>query len=141
MIMSTDTSTVAETDAAREPAPVGVLASLRRLMETSLAILHNRLELAAVEFQEEKSRLAAIFLWAAILVFFGIMSVVALMVMTIFLFWENRLAVAIGFSILFVVGAVAAYLALHGKLKKPPIPFAETIDQLRKDRQWLSGKD
>ena len=133
MMMSTDTDT--ETDRA----PGGILGSLRRLLETSLAIVHTRLELVAVEFQEEKSRLAAIFIWAAILVFFGIMSVVALMVMTIFLFWENRLAVAIGFSVFFVAGATAAYFALRTKLKKPPIPFAETIDQLRKDRQWLAG--
>ena len=43
----------------------GVFASLRRVCDTALATVYNRVELVAVEMQEEKERLIRIFIVAA----------------------------------------------------------------------------
>jgi uncharacterized membrane protein YqjE len=118
----------------------GLLGSARRFCETLLAIVHNRLELAAIELQEEKSRIVATLIWAALLIFFAFMTFVAVMITAILLFWDNRVAVAGGFAAFFLIGALVAFFCMKNKLKNPPVPFAETIAQLKKDRDWLGAR-
>jgi uncharacterized membrane protein YqjE len=118
----------------------GLLGSARRFLETLLAIGHNRLELAAIELQEEKERVVATLIWAALLIFFGFMTFVAIMLTAVLLFWENRVAVAGGFTAFFLIGALIAFSCMKRKLKNPPVPFAETIAQLKKDRDWLAAR-
>jgi uncharacterized membrane protein YqjE len=116
----------------------GIFGSIRRLGGTAVAVLQNRLELMAIELKEEKGRAMSMAIWGASLIFLGFMTIVALMFTLTFLFWEQRIAVMGGFCGLFLVGALTAFFMLKSKLKTPP--FAETIAQLRKDRDWLQGK-
>ncbi|MDB6055378.1 MAG: hypothetical protein JWN25_2901 [Verrucomicrobiales bacterium] len=118
----------------------GVVGSVRRMTDTVLAVIHNRLELASLELKEEKGRVIGLLIWAVAAIFFGLMSVVALMLLLLFVFWDNKVAVAIGLSGFFLVATLAAFFALKSKLKNPPIPFAETINQLKKDRAWLKSQ-
>ncbi len=115
----------------------GILGSLRRFGETVVAIVHNRLELAALELQEEKSRAISMLIWAAVLIFFGFMMMVALTLTVIFVFWEHRTLVAGVFAGFYLLAALVAFLAMRKNLKNPPIPFAETISQFKKDREWF----
>ena len=72
----------------------GVLGSLRRLLDTGLSIGQNRLELLAVELQEEKLRLVQIFILVSAVVAFALMSLTMLSLTLVVLFWESsRLAV------------------------------------------------
>ncbi|MDQ6630220.1 MAG: phage holin family protein [Verrucomicrobiota bacterium] len=117
----------------------GMFGSLRRLLETSVAIVQNRVELVAVELREEKSRAIGIIIWAAVLIFTSFMALVAIMLTLVFLFREQAVYILGGFSLLYLIGAVTAFLMLKAKTKTPP--FSETIVQLKKDRAWLrSGK-
>ncbi|MBA4150227.1 MAG: phage holin family protein [Verrucomicrobia bacterium] len=116
----------------------GLFGSVRRLGENALAILQNRLELMAIEFKEEKSRVASLGIWAAALMFLGFMAVVALMLTLTFIFWEQRVAVMGGFCAFFFVGAIGSFFILRTKIKAPP--FSETMAQLKKDREWLGRK-
>ena len=61
-----------------------------------ISIVKNRAELAALEMKEEKSRLISAGVWGAIFVFSSFMAVIAIMCTILFLFWEQRLYVAIG---------------------------------------------
>ena len=56
-----------------ESAP-GIFSSLRRLAVGLLATAQNRLELFALELQEEKCRLIELVIWVSALVALGLMS-------------------------------------------------------------------
>jgi uncharacterized membrane protein YqjE len=117
---------------------VGIFGTVRRLGSTAVAILQNRLELLALELKEEKGRVTSLIAWGAALVFLVFLGFVALMFTLSFIFWEQRVAVMGGFCGFFFVGAIGTFLILKGKLKTPP--FAETITQLKKDREWLQRR-
>ena len=115
-----------------------ILGTVRRLGETALSVVQNRLELLAVELREEKTRLVSMAVWAGAMVLLGFLSLVAVMFTLTLVFWEQRIAVMGGFCGFFVIATLVAFFMLRSKFKAPP--FAETISQLKKDREWLSRK-
>lgn len=116
----------------------GILPALRRFGSTAVAILQNRLELITIELKEEKTRAVSLVIWGASLAFLGFLGLVALMFTLAFIFWEQRVAVMGGFCAFFFVAAMGSFFMLKKNLKTPP--FAETIAQLKKDREWLQRK-
>lgn len=118
----------------------GLFGSLRRVWDTSASIIKNRAELAALELKEEKSRLVSTAIWGGVFVFSSFMAVITIACTLLFLFWEQRLFVAIGLLVFCVIGALAAFLLVKGKIKAPK-PFADTIAQLKKDRAWLQRQN
>src|SRR2546423_45002 len=118
--------------------PPGVLPLLSKLARTGLGVLQNRGELLLIELQQEKARLIELLIWGAGLLFLAFMGVMLLTATIIFLFPEGlRLWVAAGFAVLYLAGAVAAFFTIKSLLKNPP--FAETIEQVRKDGEWLDS--
>jgi uncharacterized membrane protein YqjE len=112
--------------------------SLRRLADTGWAAIQNRVELFAVEFREEESYAAEILCWGVAAVLFIVLTMVVLTATIVLLFDpESRVYVAGGFCFLYFLGALTAILGLKSRLKNRPEPFSETIDQMKKDRQWL----
>lgn len=120
----------------------GLFGSLAGMFDTLLATVQNRLELFAVELQEEKCRLIEALVWAAAVIFLAIMAVTMLTLTVVFwagiilgeeaLFWTLG-----GFTLLYVTVAYGAFRALKQRLCKRPLPFAETIAELKKDRECL----
>lgn len=116
----------------------GLLTLVGRLGRTGLGALQNRFELLVVEWQQERARLAGLLVWVVSLLFLGIMGVMLLTATVIFLFAEElRVYVAAGFTVLYLVGAAGAWLALRSRLKREP--FTDSLDQLKKDRLWLES--
>jgi len=114
----------------------GVVPLLRKIAGTGLGALKNRTELLLVELQEEKERLIAAFVWSAALLFFAFMGLLLLTATIIFLFPEAyRLWAAVGFTVLYLGGAGASIFIIKSLLKH--VPFAESIEQVRKDGEWL----
>jgi uncharacterized membrane protein YqjE len=118
--------------------PPGPLRLIRKLSATGLGALQNRAELLAVEWQEERSRLAELLVWTVGLLFLGIMGAILLTAILIFLFpAELRLYAAAGFALLYLAGAAVAWFNLRSLLRQEP--FSETIGQVKKDRLWLDS--
>ncbi len=117
--------------------PAGLLGSLHKLADTGLALLHNRAQLFALEVQEQKSHVIEVLLLVAVLLFFAMICVLLLTSTIIFLFEPSvRIYVAGGFSFLYLVGTLWAFWRLKVRLQCP-VPFSETINEVRKDREWL----
>src|SRR6185503_4829878 len=96
----------------------GLFHSLRKLLDTGLAAIHNRAELFAVELQEEKTHVIEILLWVSALLFLTMMTVIVLTATVILLFPEEvRVYVAGGFCLLYLGGAVWTFLGLKARLK------------------------
>jgi uncharacterized membrane protein YqjE len=112
--------------------------ALSRIFGTTVSILKNRTELAALEVKEEKSRLISAGVWGAVFIFSSLLALIAIMCTALFLFWEQRLSVAIGVLAFCLIGTLIAFLVVKRRLKAPK-PFAETIAQFKKDRSWLQG--
>ena len=118
--------------------PPGITTLVGRLARTGFGALENRLELFAVELQEERIRLTELAIWGMALLFTANLGVLLLTGTIIFLFREDlRLYVAGAFAVLYLVGAVGAWFGLKSLLKSEP--FTESIGQVKKDREWLDS--
>lgn len=115
----------------------GVWDSLKRVLDTLLAIGQNRVELFAVEMQEEKHRLAEAILCATAVAGLGLMTLSLVTFTIVVLFWENgRLPALVTLSFLYLAGTGFAWRALRARLDRGGA-FAETIAELKKDRACL----
>ena len=115
----------------------GVWTSLKRILDTLLATAQNRVELFAVELQEEKCRLVEAILCAAAVAAFGMMTLSLVTFTVVILFWENgRLAALGGLCVLYLVGTALAWRALQARLKARSA-FAGALDEFKKDRACL----
>jgi uncharacterized membrane protein YqjE len=123
------------------PSPRGVLGSLRGIGTTLLAVLHNRLELFALELQEERLRFLDMLLFAAGVVVLGFLTIAAAAAGILILVWN-----AFGVAGLFVasgVGLICTLIAgwwLRHRLMQWKV-LSGTVAELQKDREWLKGKN
>jgi uncharacterized membrane protein YqjE len=119
----------------------GLMNSVRRLLRTVGGILRNRVELLAVELQEERLRLVDALLLAAVVVVFSLLALVMLTFTILFLAGEeHRLAFATAITVLYLLVALGAFWRLRTKLKSW-VAFSATRAELRKDCAWLEDKD
>src|SRR5438093_1297853 len=97
-----------------EPPSRGVFDSLRGLCDAALALIENRLELFAVEAQEQKARLLRTLAFAAGVFFLAGVAVVMVTISIVFLTAPSaRLAVLLALTVVYVLAAAGAYVALH----------------------------
>lgn len=126
-------------DGEHQQAP-GILTLVGRLIRTGLGAIQNRVELFAAEFQEERLRVTELLVWTGSLIFFGVMAATLVTAVVIFLFPKDyRIHAAAGFALLYIIGTFYAWRTVKSLLKREP--FAETIDQARKDKEWLKSLD
>ncbi len=116
----------------------GLLNSLRNRFAAYIGPLQTRLQLLAVELQEEKLRLAEIGVLAAAAGFFLALSVVVFTFFLIVLFWDTHRVLVTGLiaGAYFVLGLGFA-LAARNRALAPSRLFAESVAQLDKDREQL----
>lgn len=120
-----------------EPRTDGLYQSLRRLGDTVLAIVQNRLELVGVELREEKYRVIEALVVAGMLVFLSVLAVVFLTLTVVAIFWEYRVYILAGFGLLYSSGTVFLLFALKKRMQSWPTPFGTTIEEIKKDRECL----
>src|SRR5947208_608322 len=97
-----------------EPPAGGVFDSLRRLCDGSLALLQNRLELFAVEAQEEKARLVRTLALAAAVYFLaGVAAVMVTISIVALTPRPARVPVPVALSIVYVLATAGAYFDLR----------------------------
>ena len=118
--------------------PTGLLTAAARLARTGMGAVQNRIELFALEWEEERVRMMETIIWAAALVLLGTLAVILFTVTIIFLFpQELRIYAVVGFAVLYLAGAVAAGLGLRTVVRREPFP--ESAAQIKKDRAWLES--
>lgn len=113
---------------------MAIFESVGRLGSTLVDMVHTRLELAAVEVEEESQRMLGYLLYALLaLILFGV-AFLLLAFLVIVLFWDtHRIAAVGGMAALFgVSGAVVAMKVKAGFDNKPRL-LQNTIEELRKD--------
>jgi uncharacterized membrane protein YqjE len=119
---------------AQEP----VSAPLRRLGASLLTLGRIRLELFAIEAQEEKERIAGLLLWAvfaALLAGFGLLLLVLLVTVAL---WDSHRLIALGGgTVALMAAAVFAVLKVRRLIDQPASLFQSSIGELRQDADAL----
>lgn len=112
--------------------------SLRGFLDNGLQTVQTRLELLALELQEEKLRLGSLVLnvlLSALLLAFGI---VFLLIFLTVLFWDEHRLVALGISTVVCIGA-ALFTASNAarEIKRGSRLFASSLAEIARDREAL----
>lgn len=116
----------------------GPSGALRRLVASLIAIGRIRLELLAIEVQEEKERIAEMLVWAVITAFLGCFALVFLALFLTLLLWDSHRLLAMGgFSALFLVLAVVGVMRLRSLFDTGSTLLQSTIGELREDSRAL----
>jgi uncharacterized membrane protein YqjE len=124
-----------------EPRRRGWGGSLRRFGASMLGLLETRIGLLSLEWAEERQNLTRL-----LLAVFTILACLQLAIVTGLVFvllavgQENRVAVLGIAALVLLLSAAGVGLWLRGWLKRRPPMFAITLEELRKDREWIRGK-
>ncbi|MEY4761319.1 MAG: hypothetical protein RLZZ200_1175 [Pseudomonadota bacterium] len=124
------------------PAPHGMLDSLRRVLSTVIELLYTRAELFTTEVEEEFHRAAGLLLWALVAIIAGGFTILLLSLTVVIAFWDDhRLLAALFVTLLFAIVFGVALFTLRTRIRSRPPLLAETLAELRRDRDALGGKD
>lgn len=118
--------------------PSGLKAAASTAASSALNLLRTRLELASIEWAEERERLLTRLglLFAALLLF--ILGVLGLCVLAVVYFWDTtarEAAVLVPTALCIVTGLLLYYLS---RRVGQSLPFAATLAEFDKDRAALS---
>ncbi|MBI5257782.1 MAG: phage holin family protein [Burkholderiales bacterium] len=116
----------------------GVSGPVRRLGASLLALLRIRLELLAIEVQEEKDRIASLLVWAvltALMAGFGAVFVALFITVAL---WDTHRLAALGIAALVFVGlALLALLRVRRLVGLRSTMFQASMAELRQDGRAL----
>src|SRR6266571_3425520 len=124
-------------DTSTESSP-GLFSSVKRLLNTALAGVENRIELFLVELREERFRVFAVLLLGCAAALLGFMALLTVTVVVVF--WDSaRVQVLVFLS----AGYSLATIGILWRLKvlfRNWSSFSATLDELKKDRACLEEK-
>lgn len=121
-----------------DPNSEGLAGSLRRIARSLLGLAHTRIELFAVELQEEKLRTLNLLLWFSVAMALGVAGVlVAIGALGIFLWEVAGYAGLVGLVVVTLGGAAGMLWDLRRRILKRPGPFAQTAAEFKKDLESL----
>ena len=129
------------TEPGAERPAAGLVAALSGMAATAVVLLRTRLELATVEFEEERERITAMLVLIVVATVFGCFALVALSVLVVVWLWDRSPLLAItGVTIFYVLIAAGAVLALKQQLQAHGRPFAATLAELERDAEAMRRK-
>jgi uncharacterized membrane protein YqjE len=109
-----------------------------RLGATLLAMLQTRLELAAVELEEESQRLLGYVLLSLLALFLGGIAIVLVALLVIVLFWDSyRIQAVLGLAVLFGGSGIALGLKVRASFGAKPRLLGATLCELNKDINYV----
>ena len=115
-----------------------VSAPLRRLGASLLTLGRVRLELLAIEVQEEKERVAGLLLWALSAALLAGFCLLTAMVFVIVALWDTHRLLALGgATLLLFAAAVFAFTKVRALLAMPATLFQTSLAELREDADAL----
>lgn len=118
---------------------MAISASLSRLASSLLALIRNRLELAAVEFEEDVLRVFSYLLRSLIALFFLGLALALVVVLVLALSWDTpyRYWVLCGMCLTFAVLGIRIGLVGKQEFEAKPALLSHTLDELNKDMASL----
>lgn len=123
------------------PKPTGWLSALQRLIDSALGLVENRLAIFAVELQEEKYRLSDLLVWLGVaLLLTGLALEMVVITLAVVAWQAAEVWGLLLLTLLLAALAAAGFWWVRRKLKSRATPFAATLAEFKKDREWLWRK-
>lgn len=119
----------------------GLASALSQLAATALAMVRTRLELATVEFTEERERAKEMLLLLFSTVLVVLFALLFASVFIIAYFWDSYRLSAVGaVTGFYLVLAVIFLVRLKQRMDEKHSPFTATLSQLEEDAEALRRK-
>ena len=129
------------TEPGAERPAAGLASALSGMGATAGALLRTRLELATVEFAEERERIKMLLALIVVATMFACFALVAVSVWIVVWLWDSHpLAAVAGVAIFHALIAGGAVLALKQQLQAHGRPFAATLAELERDAEAMRRK-
>jgi len=108
-----------------------------QLAQRVFVIFENRLQLLLVEVQEERERILRTMWLALAAAVFGLLAGVTFTFLLVLALWNYSPVLALlGLTVVYA-GAVVFLFTRLNRLQKDWTTLPATLEQLRKDREWL----
>lgn len=119
---------------------MAIFSAVSRIASTLVAMAGTRLELAAVEFQEDARRLLGYLAWTLLAVFLAAGALMLAALFVIAICWDSyRLQAVAGMAILFGLAAAFIVMKVRSGLNAQAPLFSATLAELRSDIDYLRG--
>ena len=121
---------------------MGLINSIKTLTDTLLGIAQTRLELLAVDLEEDRLRMMRLAFLSLFMLFFFFLGLILITMLIIIAFWEQYQLLTIGLiAVLYFIlaSALAIYLMRQLKGKSRPKLFAASLSEIIKDRIALGA--
>ena len=119
----------------------GLASALSQLAATALAMVRTRLELATVEFTEERERAKEMLLLLFSTVLVVLFALLFASIFVIAYFWDSYRLTAVGaVTGFYLVLAVIFLVRLKQRMDEKHSPFTATLSQLEEDADALRRK-
>lgn len=119
----------------------GLFSSVRRLLNTALAGVENRIELFLVELREERIRIFQVLLLGCATAVLGFMALLVVTVTLVVTFWDSaRVPVLVVLSAGYCLATVVLLWRLIARLQRWS-SFSTTLEEIKKDRACLDEKN
>jgi uncharacterized membrane protein YqjE len=119
----------------------GLRGALARIGVSFLDLVRTRLELAALEFTEQRERAKSGLLLLLIAVFFVSFAILTASALIVVIFWDtHRLAALAAVAAGHLLIGVIALWRLKVSERSASAPFAQTLAEFERDRQWVTGE-
>lgn len=118
----------------------GLVASVKNIATTILAITRTRLELLSTDLEEGWVRLISLLVMAFVALFCICFGMVLLAIFVVVTFWDTHRLLVLGSltGLFLITGLVLSVLAIRA-LKAMPRLFETSIVELAKDQEQLSS--
>ena len=117
---------------------MALFAAAGRIASTLVAMVGTRLELAAVEFQEDARRLLAHLAWTLVAVFLALGACMLAALFVIVIFWDSyRLQAVGGMAVLFGAAAALILLKVRANMNTEAPLLSSTLAELRNDVDYM----
>jgi len=117
---------------------MALFATAGRIGATLAAMAATRLELAAVEVQQEARRMVGCLAWTVVAAGLAAGAVVLAALFVVLLFWDtHRLQAVAGMAVLLGLGAALLLFKVRAALDARPPLLAATMAELRQDLDFV----
>lgn len=121
----------------KSDSPVHILKSFIGTLSDALAM---RFELFSMEFGEERNRFFKMLVGTLIAAFAFFLGFFMLNISMLLLFWDFHAILAFALTGVYILVGIVIIIAIFRMIKNNPVPFAATIEELKKDKAYFGSE-
>ncbi|MFZ6638736.1 phage holin family protein [Undibacterium sp. TC4M20W] len=117
--------------------------SLGQLAATLSSMVRTRLELAAVELEEEFAHFSSSLIWSLLALFFACLTILLIILTVVAVFWDTQYRYTVLLVLIAVFGVLAAGIGLRvrNQFRNKPGLLFHSLAELKKDASVFNRSD